>query len=156
MRQKAEYIHPRWLGWQMDWPVFVKTPFTAFGKYWKKGQYFEWQREVDPNPEQIAQLYAAGFIHHNPTREIEEKLGDRLHEMDREDFKSAIGLMNHKIKSQCSTDAQFNKNKIKQSTVLEKQMALVRSWVRNHPSLKEEWEAIRDEVLETKTKVVEG
>lgn len=148
MRQQAEYIHPRYLGWQMDWPLFVKRPFTAFGKYWKQGDYFEWQREVDPKPEQIAQLYASGFVHHNPTREIEEKLGDRLHEFTKEDFKTAIRLMNDRIKKQCVTDQQFNKNKVKQSTIPEKQIALVRSWLRNHPSLKDDWEEIRDRTLD--------
>ena len=54
-------MHPRYLGWQVDWPIFVKVPFTADGKYWKKSEHFNWaERELEMKD--VASLYAQGFI----------------------------------------------------------------------------------------------
>jgi len=35
-------MHPTYLGWQVDWPVFIKLPVSANGKNWKRGEHFNW------------------------------------------------------------------------------------------------------------------
>ena len=33
-------MHPTWLGFQVDWPVFVKNSFQAANTSWTRGQHF--------------------------------------------------------------------------------------------------------------------
>ena len=35
-------IHPIYLGWQVDWPLFVKIPFCSGGRNWIRGEEFKW------------------------------------------------------------------------------------------------------------------
>lgn len=149
-RSQHEYFHPTYLGWQVDWPLFVKMPFTAFGKYWAKGEHFNWHTQHGAQADKVAQLYGAGMVHHNPTREKEEKVGDRLYEFDAEDFKSICRLTNDKIKKITTTQQEFNRKKVKQSTLVDKQRGLIRSWLRNNPSLVEHYYEARDFVLAEK------
>ena len=52
--------HPQYLGWQIDWPVFVKIPFSGY----QQGDHFDWvAKNVDPA--RVAQLYSTGQIYHN-------------------------------------------------------------------------------------------
>ena len=134
-RKDQEYLHPPYLGWQVDWPLFVKMPFTAFGKYWKKGEHFNWHTQHGADETKIAQLYGAGFVHHNRAKEKEEKVGDRLYELHSDDFLTLIRLANYQIEKVTANKNEFNRKKIKQSKILDKQRGLIRSWKANNPSL---------------------
>lgn len=155
MKVEKEYIHPTYLGWQVDWPLFVKMPFTAYGKYWKRGEHFNWHTQHGAEADKVAHLYASGYVHHNPTREKEEKVGDRLYELEKEDFKDLTRLVNAEIKKLTANDTEYNRKKIKQSAILDKQRGLIRSWLRNNPSFKSVYDDKLEFVLEKKTKYVE-
>lgn len=139
--------HPTYLGWQIDWPVFVKIPFTAFGKYWKKGELFNWHTQHSVKPEDIAQLYAANFIYHNREMEVGQKVGDRLGEMGIEQLFTVVRLLNDHLKKNTATSQEFNKRKCKGSKVADKQRGLIRSFLRHQPWIVDHFYEIRDEVL---------
>ena len=84
-------MHPTWLGFQMDWPVFVKNSFQAAGVSWTRGEHFNWQeRNLDPYKGYT--MYASGFLFHNQELEKENKVGDRLSEMNSEQLYALVGL----------------------------------------------------------------
>lgn len=140
-------MHPRYLGWQMDWPVFVKTPFSAFGKPWKKHQLFDWQNYTGSDPEKVAQLYAAGFIYHNQELQKEFKAGDRLGEMNPSELKRLVFLLNDELKKNTSNRDEFNKKKCKQSTIEDKQRGLIRTFLIRQPWITDKFYEFRDSIL---------
>lgn len=142
-----EGLHPSYLGWQMDWPVFVKVPFNAFGQQWRKSQPFNWHGMFGANPEKIAQLYAQGFIYHNKTLEVENKVGDRLSEMNAEDLRTLVVRMNTKVKSVTTTAKEFNQKKCKQSKYDDKQRGLIRAFLRNNDWIVDYFYEQRDDIL---------
>jgi len=140
-------MHPTYLGWQIDWPLFVKIPFSAFGKHWKKREHFDWQPHITSNPEKIAQLYAAGFVHHNPDLQDTTKVGDRLGEMNSEQLYRTVSMLNAHLKENTATSTEFNKKKCKLSKIDDKQRGLLRSFLRQQPWIVDHFYEIRDEVL---------
>jgi len=140
-------MHPNYLGFQVDWPVFVKMPFTSFGKPWKKRQHFDWQNQINPDPAKISILYSAGYIHHNEVLEVETKVGDRLGEMNTEQLTSLVRLMNNHVKKVTSTVTEYNKKKCKQSLVDDRQRGLIRSFLRNNAYIMDIFYETRDKLL---------
>jgi len=141
------YIHPTYLGWQVDWPVFVKMPFTAFGKYWKKGEEFNWNVQVGAEADKIAQLYSAGYIYHNRDLEKAVKVGDRLSEMDSAQLLRLVKLVNAEIKKRTTTEKEYNNKRVKQSKIDDKQRGLIRAWLYRNEWMREEYYQIRDSIL---------
>jgi hypothetical protein len=144
-----EYIHPTYLGWQIDWPLFVKRPFSACGKPWKVGEHFNWHTQLGVKDAQIAHLYNSGFVHHCPPRESENRVGDRLGEMSIQQLQSLIRQVNAIVKNTCTSQDEFARKKIKQSKLPDKQRGLVRTWLRNNSWVLEDYYKIRDTILDT-------
>lgn len=142
-----ELGHPSYLGWQIDWPVFVKMPFTAFGKYWKKGELFNWHSQITADPKKIATLYASGYIYHNKEFTKEQKVGDRLGEMNSEQLYRVVSDLNAHLKKNVATTQEFNKKKCKLSKIDDKQRGLLRSFLRQQPWIVDYFYEIRDTVL---------
>lgn len=140
-------MHPVYLGFQRDWPVYVKIPFTAYGKYWKKHELFEWQIQHNSEASRVAQLYNAGYIHHDEERMKEEKSGDRLMEMNSEQLYRVVVGINDYIKKNTSSNTEFTKKKCKLSKIKDKQVGLIRSTLYRQPWVAEEFNKIRDHVL---------
>ena len=138
--------HPHYLGWQIDWPLFVKTPF---GNY-KKGEHYDWVKK-DIDPSRVAQLYATGHLYHNKELEKETKVGDRLNEMSMGQLDTLVSLLNAEVKSRTNSTAEYTSKKIKQSKIEEKQRAFVRSFLRHNRWIEEKFYEVRDSILDKPT-----
>ena len=141
------YVHPSHLGWQVDWPVFVKRAFSAFGKPWKIEEEFNWQLQVGAQEDKIAQLYKSGYIYHNRDLEVTTKVGDRLSELNSEQLLSLVKLVNKEVQSRTSTTKEYNDKKIKQSRLDDKQRGLIRAWLNRNNWMLEDYYRIRDSIL---------
>lgn len=156
MRNKEyqQYMFDNEFGWQVDRPVFVKLPFSAFGRQWNKGEHFTWHvqsyREEDHRKilRTINDMYLSGKIHHDSSREVQQKVGDRLGELDKEEIASLIRQVNAELKKRCTTDKEFQTKRIKQSKILDKQRGLIRSWLNRNNWALDIYTGIRDDLLE--------
>jgi hypothetical protein len=135
--------HPYYLGWQIDWPLFVKVPF---GNY-SKGEHYDWVKK-DIDPSRVAQLYATGHLHHNKELEKENKVGDRLGEMNMSQLDTLVTLLNAEVKSRTNSTAEYTSKKVKQSKIEEKQRAFVRSFLRHNRWIEEKFYEVRDSILD--------
>ena len=140
------YTHPSFLGWQIDWPVFVKRPFTSDGKQWETQDHYNWlNRGIGSDA--VASLYVQGFIHHNRALEKQAKVGDRLSELTGPQLDKLIGLLNAEVKANTNSTKEYNEKKVKQSKIDAKQRALLRSYLRNNNWIEETFFEIRDSIL---------
>jgi len=140
--------HPTYLGWQIDWPLFVKMSFTADGKDWQKGEHFNWlNRDIDPSS--VAHLYASKYVYHNKEFEVETKVGDRLNEMDTAQLAKLVTLLNAEVKAKTNSTTEFNAKRCKQSKLDDKQRGLIRSFIRNNRWIEEFFYETRDNILDT-------
>tara|TARA_R110000772_G_scaffold7145_9_gene24510 strand:- start:2630 stop:3055 length:426 start_codon:yes stop_codon:yes gene_type:complete len=139
-------MHPTYLGWQVDWPVFVKMPLMADSKNWKRGDHFNWlERGIEQD--KAATLYAAGFLHHNKELEIQTKVGDRLSELAGKQLESLVNLLNVEVKGRTSSSAEFEAKKCKKSKIDDKQRGLIRRFLNGNRWITEDFYTIRDSVL---------
>ena len=113
-------MHPTWLGFQMDWPVFVKHPFDAANVSWTRGHHFNWQ---------------------------ENKVGDRLSEMNAEQLYTLVGLLNSEVKKRTSSAEELKNKRCRQSKIDDKQRGLIRSFLRKNPWITEDFYKFRDDIL---------
>ena len=134
--------HPIYLGFQIDWPLFIKVPF---GQY-ERGDHFDWfSKNVDPK--RVAQLYAAGYVHHNKDLEKETKVGDRLEELEGAKLEKLVASLNNEVKSRSNSTSEYTAKKCKQSRIDAKQRGLLRSFLRNNRWIEERFFELRDEIL---------
>lgn len=138
--------HPKNLGFQVDWPVFVKKPFNAFGKSWKKGDHFPWL-EMSGDLQPVLSLYTQGFLHHNRFLQQDRKVGDRIIELGPKKLETLVRLLNAKLKEEAPTVDSFNKRRCKVSRVAQKQQALLRRFLNNESWLEEYFIETRDRLL---------
>lgn len=139
-------MHPRYLGWQVDWPVFVKMPFSADGKHWKRSEHFNWaERELEMKD--VASLYAQGFIYHNSEFAKTNKVGDRLGELNKEQLHSLVVQLNSIVKERTTTAKEFQDKRCKQSKIEDKQRGLIRRFLNRNPWIVEDFYRLRDYTL---------
>ena len=139
-------MHPNYLGWQVDWPLFIKMPLTADNKNWKKGEHFNWlERGLDQKV--VATLYASGYIYHNTELEVQNKVGDRLSEMDGRQLETLVNLLNVEVKNRTSSTTEFEKKKCKKSKIDDKQRGLIRRFLNANRWINEDFYTIRDKIL---------
>lgn len=139
-------MHPTYLGWQVDWPVFIKLPLSANGKNWKRGDHFNWlERSMDED--KVASLYVSGYLYHNRELEVQAKVGDRLSELAGKQLESLVNLLNVEVKKRTSSNSEFDAKKCKKSKVDDKQRGLVRRFLNNNTWVTEDFYNIRDTVL---------
>jgi hypothetical protein len=124
-------MHPSYLGWQIDWPVFVKRPFTSDGKQWETQEHYNW-------------------LNRGIGRELEKqaKVGDRLSELTGPQLDKLIGLLNAEVKANTNSNTEYTEKKVKQSKIDAKQRALLRSYLRNNRWIEDKFFEIRDGILE--------
>lgn len=134
--------HPNYLGFQLDWPVFVKIPFSGY----EKGEHFDWLTK-DIDPARVAQLYSTGHIYHNKELEKEVKVGDRLEELDSSQLETLVGLLNAEVKSRTNSTSEYTAKKCKQSKIDSKQRGLLRSFLRNNRWIEDRFFEVRDDIL---------
>jgi hypothetical protein len=149
-----KYKQDNAFGWQVDHTVFIKLPFNAYGKVWKSGEEFNWTSQPCRAEDffkmkvLINNLYTSGKIHHDSSREVQQKVGDRLGELNTEQLTSVIRQMNAVVKKRTTTDREFQDKRIKQSKIPDKQRGILRAWLnRNHWAL-EVYMPLRDDILD--------
>ena len=135
--------HPNYLGWQIDWPLFVKIPFGSYSR----GDHYDWVKK-DIDPARVALLYSTGHLYHNKELEKETKVGDRLNEMNMGQLDTLVALLNAEVKSRTNSIAEYTSKKIKQSKIEEKQRAFVRSFLRHNRWIEDKFYEIRDSILD--------
>jgi len=139
-------MHPTYLGWQVDWPVFVKMPLAADGKEWKRAELFNWlERGIEAD--KVARLYASGYLHHNKELEVQTKVGDRLSEMNGAQLKTLVNLINTEVKKRTSSTNEFENKRCKQSTLDDKQRGLIRRFLVTNKWITDDFYAMRDTIL---------
>jgi hypothetical protein len=139
-------MHPTYLGWQVDWPVFVKVPFSADNREWQKQDHFNWlNRNISEAA--VSQLYNSGFLYHNKELEKQTKVGDRLEEMGSEELYSLVTLLNSQVKARTNSTAEFTSKKCKQSKVDMKQRGMIRSFLRDNRWIEDYFYETRDKIL---------
>lgn len=139
-------MHPTYLGWQVDWPVFIKLPVTANGKNWKRGEHFNWlEQSIDQD--KVASLYTSGYLYHNKELEVQNKVGDRLSEFSSKQLDTLVSLLNVIVKDRTSSTSEYNTKKCRKSKIDDKQRGLIRRFLNNSAWISEDFYRIRDEVL---------
>ncbi|MDB4215794.1 hypothetical protein N9940_00720 [bacterium] len=139
-------MHPTYLGWQVDWPVFIKRPLMADSKTWKQGDYFNWfERGIDAD--KVATLYVSGYIHHNKELEVQTKVGDRLSELAGKQLDTLVNLLNAEVKKRTSSTSEFETKKCKKSKLDDKQRGLIRRFLNSNSWVIEDFYNIRDKIL---------
>ena len=100
-----QYKSDNLLGFQEKSAVFVKIPITAYGKTWKAGEEFNWitqpcrAEDWDKMRLTVASLYNQGKLHHDSAREVQNKIGDRLGELNTEKLISLVRQVNAIVNS---------------------------------------------------------
>lgn len=139
-------MHPSYLGWQVDWPLFIKMPLSADAKEWKRDEHFNWlERGVEAD--KVARLYASGYLHHNTELEVQSKVGDRLSEMNGNQLKTLVTLINAEVKKRTSSTNEFENKRCKQSTLDDKQRGLIRRFLVGNRWIMDDFYKMRDTVL---------
>lgn len=139
-------MHPRYLGFQVDWPVFVRMPFSADGRNWKRYEHFNWaERGIEQKA--VATLYAQGLIYHNSALEKQTKVGDRLGELNAEQLKRLVVQLNDIVKKRTTTQKEFQDKRCKQSKLEDKQRGLIRRFLNRNQWILEDFYEIRDYIL---------
>ena len=139
-------MHPAYLGFQVDWPVFIKQGFSANGKIWKQSEHFNWL-ELGLDQAKVATLYDYGRLYHNTELEIKNKVGDRLSEMAGAKLATLVSLLNDEVKSRTSSTTEFNQKKCKKSTIDDKQRGLIRRFLSANAWCSDDFYRIRDNLI---------
>jgi len=139
-------MHPSYLGWQVDWPVFIKMPVSADNRDWKRGDHFNWL-ERGLHQDKVAILYASGYLYHNEELVVQNKVGDRLSEFSGKQLETLVNLLNSEVKSRTSSTSEFNTKKCKKSKIDDKQRGLIRRFLNNNRWVTEDYYKIRDNIL---------
>lgn len=145
--------HPEYLGFQIDWPVFVKAPVLRVGgRVYKKNDVLPWA-QLGVDPAKVAQLYRRKYIIHDNTRAVEESLGDRLGEMSQKNLHRLATLMNdHFKKKHCATAQEFKQKRCRASNNEETQRRYIRQFLYKNPSMSDFFLENREHFI---TKVIE-
>lgn len=139
-------MHPSYLGWQVDWPLFIKSPLSADAKEWKRDEHFNWlERGIEAD--KVARLYASGYLHHNTDLEVQSKVGDRLSEMQGSQLKTLVTLINAEVKKRTSSTNEFENKRCKQSTLDDKQRGLIRRFLVGNRWIMDDFYKMRDTIL---------
>ena len=140
-------MHPSHLGWQVDWPVFVKLPLLADSKNWNRGDHFNWL-ERGVAEDKVAILYSSGYLHHNTELEVQAKVGDRLSELSGKDLDTLVNLLNAEVKDRTSSANEYDIKKCKKSKLDDKQRGLIRRFLNNNRWVTEDFYRLRDQILD--------
>lgn len=112
-------------------PLFVKVPFQSGGKFWERGERYNWEFFHAP-VEMVKILFQQDFVGHNP--ELEEEvakkivIGDGLEELTIEQLHVLVNNINAKVKAKTENNAEFISKRCLTSKVKDKQIGLIRRW----------------------------
>ena len=114
---------------QFDEPVFVRdryNPITMKGKVYRYNDHFPW-RELGLDEDRALALYNADRIYHNESLiETTHLVAPSL--LTPTNLETLVNLLNAEIKKKTTSVNQYNKKKVKQSKIREKQLGLLKTW----------------------------
>jgi len=99
------------------------------------------------DPYKVYTMYAAGYLYHNKDLEKENKVGNRLSEMNKEQLYTLVGLLNGEVKKRTTSAEELKKKRCRQSKLDDKQRGHLRSFLRNNPWITEDFYKFRDDIL---------
>jgi hypothetical protein len=148
IRTLMNEAHPEYLGWQIDWPLYVKVPvLNVQGKVYSKGDYLPWA-ELKLDPSKIAQMYRQKMVYHNSNFAKEDGYGDRLGEIKNTNLRGLVQMMNHHLKKEhCATEEEFKKKRCRQSNVGDTQRRFIRQFLAKNPYMSDYFLSIRDNYI---------
>ena len=112
---------------QINQPVFVKVPFNAQSRSWKRGDHFPWlELGVDAN--KVHRLYVQGYVKHDDNLAAERKVGDGLETLDIESLHAIVKSINEKVKENTRNETEYKKKKCATSKIADKQRGHIRRW----------------------------
>jgi hypothetical protein len=79
--------------------------------------------------------------------EVQTKVGDRLSEMNGNQLKTLVTLMNAEVKKRTSSTNEFENKRCKQSTLDDKQRGLIRRFLVGNRWIMEDFYKMRDTIL---------
>ena len=124
----------------------IKTPISANGRNWKRGDHFNWaERGLDQD--KVASLYVSGYLYHNTELEVQNKVGDRLSELAGKELETLVNLLNVEVRNRTSSKSEFEAKKCKKSKIDDKQRGLIRRFLNSNRWISEDFYEIRDKVL---------
>ena len=141
-------IHPIYLGWQVDWPLFVKIPFNSGNRDWTRGEEFKWA-ELGVDQDKVSKLYSISYVHHNPALEKQNKVGDRLHEMNGDQLEKLVNILNAELKSRTVSTKDYNEKRCRKSRIEVKQRGLIRRFLYSNKWCEDLFYETRDNILGT-------
>ena len=86
-------------------------------------------------------------IYHNTTLAKENKVGDRLGEMNKEQLYRLVVQLNNIVKKRTTTQKEFSDKRCKQSKIEDKQRGLIRRFLNRNPWIVEDFYRLRDHIL---------
>ena len=145
--------HPIYLGFQLDWPVFVKIPFKTGKRSWLRGDHFPWA-ELNLEPDRVANLYNNGYIYHNEELEKANEVGYKLAEFNKTELRKVVEQLNVRVKERTDSKEQYNKIRCRMSASMTKQRGLIRRFLHNNPSFEEDYYEIFDYITSKRSKPI--
>ncbi len=112
-------------------PLFVKVPFQSGGKFWERGERYNWEFFHAP-VDMVRILFQQDFVGHNPylEEEVAKKvtIGDGLEELTIDQLHVLVNNINAKVKAKTENSGEFLTKKCATSKVKDKQIGLIRRW----------------------------
>lgn len=112
-------------------PLFVKVPFHSGGKFWERGDRYNWEFFHAP-VDLVKILFNQNYIGHDPSREeeIAKKItiGDGLEELNIDQLHVLVDNINAKVKAKTKNNGEFLAKRCTTSKVKDKQIGLIRRW----------------------------
>lgn len=112
-------------------PLFVKVPFQSGGKFWERGERYNWEFFHAPIGH-VKIMFNQDLVHHNP--ELEEEvakkvtIGDGLEELTVDQLHVLVNNINAKVKAKTKNNGEFLSKRCTTSKVKDKQIGLIRRW----------------------------
>lgn len=147
-------MHPKYLGLQIDWPVFVKIPFSAGRFDYKRGDLFPWA-ELGVEEKVVANLYKNGYLYHSEELEREHEVGYRLSEFNIVELRKVREQLNMRVKERTDSKEQYNKIRCRGSSSMHKQRGLIRRFLYNNPSFEEDYYEIFESIKSLRSKPIQ-
>lgn len=134
---------------QDNLPVFVRSryrPIVWSGRKFKFQSHFPWQEMGVPRST-VEILFNSDQLYHDESLEVENKVGDRLAELNQAQLNRLVILLNGEIKSKTTSKEQYNRSRVRISKIEDKQRGLLRTWIRATPSWNDIYQGYLDLVL---------
>ncbi len=112
---------------QIDRPVFVKVPFTAFGgTRLERDTEFKWHHHF--TVEKVMVMYNQGKLYHDSEKEATLQVGDGLEAQTIEGLNELVDIINVKVKEKTKSAKEYGHKKCPKSKLKGKQIGMIRRW----------------------------